>query len=260
MLVLLATLIGCGSSFDVSLDFDPDATTAIGDYLEPLNTAFEDAFYVQLDLEGQPMMGVLATTFPDACETYSSYVPVADENYQAMLDLSGGSAEAEVQQAWQAALLQSFPIGSTIFFAAFGVEEASTEAVEGSYTEEWDIASARLGDTQGPQPAGTFVADFFVVAPGIEVYCLYSGLCDEPDNTEATQALFNQWSADAGTLTVDRYASGRAMKGGLDISLVSRWVDTDFGAPAVLGDAEISFDVKPCDTVDERLFRFWSLL
>ncbi len=258
--LLFAALLGCGSSFEIALDFDPDSTTTIADYLAPLDIDFQDYFYVEGKLEEQPMIGVLAATFPDACAAYSSYVPVADENYQAMLDLSGGEAEEAVQQAWQETLLQTFPIGSTILFLAFGVDELSTEAVETTYAQTWDIGSATLGDTQGPQPAGTFVADVFVVAEGIDVYCLYSGLCEDADQDAANQALYNQWSADAGTASIETYGSGGKLEGQVDMTLVSRWVDTQIGVPAPLGDASATFSLKPCESVDERIFRYWTPL
>lgn len=258
--LLLATLIACGSRFDFEADFDPGSTSTIAEYLAPLDVEFQDAFFVGGELEGQPMVGLLAATVPDACERYTDFVPVASESYEAMLDLHGGSEEDAVLQTWQDALLQHFPVGTTIFFAAFGVDELSSEAVGGAYTQELEIASSTLDDTQGPQPAGSFVADLFVVAEGIDVYCLYTGSCEDAAGDAANDALYNQWSADAGALSVERYTAGRRLAGELDMSLVSRWVDSSFGVPAPLGDASARFSVRGCETVDERIFRYWSLL
>lgn len=258
--MLLAGLIGCGSSLELQAGFDPASTSAIADYMAPLDLDFQDAFFMSGTLEDQAMVGVLATTIDDACAVYSEFVPIADADYQAMLDLHGGSEEAAVQQDWQDNLAQRFPAGTTTLFMAFGVDELSTEGVVGSYDEAVEIASATLDDTQGPQPTGTFVADIFVVAEGLDVYCIYSGLCDDAAGDAAWDASYNQWSADSGTLSIDGFSAGRRLTGDIDMHLVSRWVDADFGVPAPLGDVSGSFDVKACDTVDERLFRFWGLL
>ncbi len=258
--LIFAFLPGCGGGFEMSVDFDPDSAIAIADYLAPPDVDFQDAFFVEADLDGQPMLGVLAATIPDACEAYSRFVPVAYESYESMLDMDGGADEDAVLQAWQDALAADFPTGTTIAFFALGVEERSSEAVEQSYTMEWDIATARVSDTQGPQPAGTFVGDLFVVTEGIDVFCLYTGSCDDAANEASNQALYNQWSVSEGTLVVDRFSSGRKLEGTVDMSLVSRWVDAQFGSPAVLGDASASFEVGPCETLDENIFRYWSLL
>lgn len=258
--LLLAGLAGCGSSLELLPDFDPASTSAVADGMAPLDLDFQDAFFVTATLQDQPMVGVLATTIDDACAVYSDFVPIADADYQAMLNLHGGSEEEAVQQDWQDNLAQRFPVGTTTLFMAFGVDEFSTEAVVGSYDETVEIASATLDDTEGPQPSGTFVADIFVVAEGLDVYCIYSGLCDDAAGDAAWNASYNQWSADSGTLTIDKFSAGRRLSGEMDIHLVNRWKDAEFGVPAPLGDASGSFDVKPCETLDERIFRFWELL
>lgn len=258
---LIVALAGCGgSSFQFEPGFSPDAPAAVADYLEPLDLEFKDAFFVGAELEGQPMVGVLASTFPDACEAYTGFVPVASDAYQTMLAADGGDVEDEALSGWQEAMLQTFPVGGAVLFVAFGVDELAPSAVEGGYTQELELASSTLDDTQGPQPAGTFVADLVVLAEGLDIFCIYTGQCDLDEMDAAWHAYHNLWGADQGALTIDRFETGRKVEGSVDMSLVNRWLDTEFGTAAPLGDASASFKVKACDGVDERLFRFWAFL
>ena len=50
------------------------------------------------------------------------------------------------------------------------------------------------------------------------------------------------------------------VEGAGQVSLVKRWIDADFGVPAPLGDASFSFEIKECEGLDERIFRFWTFI
>lgn len=258
--LFLALLPGCGTHFEWTPSFTPDAATAVAPHLSPVDLQIEDAFYVTATVDGQPMVGVLASTFPDACEAYGSFVPIAADAYDLMLTMDGGDAEFEVLQGWQDAMEQTFPVGSGVFFAALGVNQLSTASVATDFAQTLDLASSTIDDSQTGQPAGTFVADVAILAEGLNVPCLYTGQCDGAEVEASWDASENLWGADAGSVSVSSYDAHGRLEGTGQVSLVNRWVDTEFGVPAPLGDAEFSFNVKECDLVDERIFRFWTFI
>lgn len=256
----ITLLAGCGTEFVWEPGYDPARPTAISDHLVPLDLDFEDAFYVTATVDGAQMVGVLASTFPDACEAYTSFVPVAAEAYDNMLDMDGGQAEFDALQVWQDAMMDSFPVGGATFFAAIGVDQLSTASVVNTFQQTLDLSSSTVGDTQGGQPSGTFVADISVLAEGMNVPCLYTGQCEQADVDASWQAADNMWGADAGTLSVTRYEAHGRLEGSGQVSLVNRWIDADFGVPAPLGDASFSFELKECEGLDARIFRFWTFI
>ena len=256
----LSLLTGCGTQFTWDPSFDPAAPLAISDHLEPVDLEIQDAFYVTATVDGAAMVGVLASTFPDACEAYSSFVPVAAEAYDNMLVMDGGQAEYDVLQGWQDAMDQTFPVGSGVFFAAMGVSQLSTASVATDFSQTLDLASSTNDDTQAGQPAGTFVADVAILAEGLNVPCLYTGQCDSALVDASWDAADNLWGADAGSISVTRYEAHGRLEGSGQVSLVNRWIDADFGVPAPLGDASFSFEIKECEGLDERIFRFWTFI
>ena len=257
----LALLTGCGASFDWSPSFAPDDALLVSDALSPVDLVVEDAFYVTGTVDGQPMVGLLAASFPDACEAYSAFVPAAADAYDAMLNMDGGDAEFEVLQGWQDAMEQAFPYGSTVFFAAAGVAQLSTASVATSFSEDLPMASSTLDDTYAGQPAGTFVGGVAVLAEGMSAPCLYTGQCDSAVVDAAWDASYNLWGADqGGTLDITEYEGHGRLKGSGSVHLVNRWIKDDLGQPAALGDAQFSFNIKECDTLDERIFRYWTFI
>lgn len=260
-ILLPLALCACGgASFDFEAGFDPDAPLAIDPALSPLELDFEDGFFLTTELEGQPMVGLLASTYDDVCTRYAGFLPEAERNYNGMLNGNGGDEEQAVLDAWQAALDEYFPEEGGIFFLAMGVDSLGTEDVEITAEQVLNMATTTFDMEQGPQPAGTFVADLFYRTDALNIPCYYAGDCTDAEVEAANDAYLNYYAADAGTVTINRYNPDKRLKGELDIDLVSRQIDSQLGVAAVLGSATAEFSLPYCEEVDERIFRFYSFL
>ena len=261
-LALLPGLLvaGCGGAhFDFQAGFKPDAPSQIEDGLQPLDLTFTDGFFVTEELDGEPMVGLLASTFSDPCSRYAAYLPVADNDYNKMLDLYGADEQTVVDD-WQASLDENFPDEGAVFFLAMGTKSLGTDDIEITAKEVLDMATTTFDQEEAAQPAGTFVADLFYRTSELSIGCIYGDACD--DNAAAQLAYQNYYGANGGTVTVSSYNPDKRLKGDLSVDLVSRELDDpdNFGTPATLGSAMATFSLPFCADVDEKIFRFYSFL
>lgn len=256
---LLLLAVGCGGRFDLTATFSADAPAQIDPSLASLNLDIKDAFYGEVELDGQPMLFLVATSFKDACDAYSAYVPVADESYATANAASGGEEE-DALLAWGAAMDAHFAPGDTVFFLSLGAASLDPSDTQRTYSTTSDPATTTVSQAQGAQPTGAFVADLFVLTEALDPLCLYDLSCTDAENEAAFDSLNNWYGADAGSITISKHRNHDTLEGTSDAHYVSRFLDSTFGVPAELGDASASFKVPYCDGLDERLFRFWAFL